>query len=242
MRKYAVLIGCITLLAACDKHDPILPGQRTDIFETKDINILNHHIDRLPESIVDTDTQKCPYTQDSNNVIWQGDKKIFSGFPTNNSVKSTQKPVCSGAYIYAGLTTGELIKVNSKTREIAWIADIYRSSNLTGGASVLDLIAPIVIYDGSVYVGGLGDAFCRVNAETGVKKWCAPIGVAQPFLITDTAAFVVSTDNNLYAIRPTDGAIYWAAGVKKQTAPVYENKTITVGGEKIDAQTGKILQ
>lgn len=241
MRKYAVLIGCLTLLAACSKHDPILPGSRTAIFATKDISILNQDVPNLPLSIDTLAPADCPFTQDSSNIIWNGDKKIFSGFPTSNSVKSAQKPVCSGNYVYAGLTTGELVKVNAKNRKIAWIADIYRPSNLTGGASVLDIIAPIVIHDGAVYVGGLGDAFCRINANSGTKKWCADIGVAKPFIITDTAAFVVGTDNNLYAIRTSDGEIYWRTEIKTQSAPTYENKTITVGGQKIDAKTGKIL-
>lgn len=242
MRKYAVLIGCLSLLAACSKHDPILPGSRTAIFATTDIRILNQDVPNLPLSIDTSAPADCPFTQDSSNIIWNGDKKIFSGFPTSNSVKSAQKPVCSGNYVYAGLTTGELVKVNAKNRKIAWIADIYRPSNLTGGASVLDIIAPIVIHDGAVYVGGLGDAFCRINATSGTKKWCADIGVAKPFIITDTAAFVVGTDNNLYAIRTSDGEIYWRTEIKTQSAPTYANKTITVGGQKIDAKTGKILQ
>ncbi len=241
MRKYVVLAGCLALMA-CDKHDPILPGQRTAIFETENINILNADVPDLPDNVATPQNESCPYTQDSSNVIWHGDKKIFSGFPTNNSVKSTQKPVCSGSYVYAGLTTGELVKVNPRTRKIAWIADIYRSSNLTGGASVLDIVAPIVVKNDAVYVGGMGDAFCRINAKTGVKKWCTPIGVAQPFIITDTAAFVVGTDNKTYAIRTSDGAIYWATAVKKQSAPKYANKTITVGREIINAENGTIAE
>lgn len=242
MRKTAAIITCLALLSACSEHDPILPGTRTAIFEVENLNILNQDIPDLPENITEATKADCPYTQDSSNVIWKGDRKIFSGFPTSNSVKSNQTPVCSGKYVYAGLTTGELVKVNPANKNIVWIADIYRASNMTGGASILDIIAPIVIQDGSVYVGGLGDAYCRINASSGSKKWCLPIGVAVPFITTEKVSFVVATDNYLYAIRNSNGAVYWRTEIKKQSEPTYQDKIITVGKQKINAETGEELK
>lgn len=241
MRKFAFAVSCLALLASCSKHDPILPGDRTSIFDTHRVNVLNTQIDDLPDNIVASATAPCPYRQDSSNIIWDGERKIFSGFSTPNSVQSNQKPICDGKYVYAGLTTGELVKINPKTRVISWIADIYRPSNLTGGASVVDIVAPIVVRNDAVYVGGLGDAFCKIVANSGTKKWCADIGVGVPFIVTDTASFVVSTDGNLYAIRNSDGAAYWRTSVKKQVAPTYADGIITVGRERFDAKTGKII-
>lgn len=242
MRKTAAIISCLALLSACSEHDPILPGTRTAIFEGETIKVLNQTISDLPDNLTKSELEDCPYTQDSSNVVWKGDRKIFSGFPTSNSVKSNQTPVCSGKYVYAGLTTGELVKVNPANKNIVWIADIYRASNMTGGASILDIIAPIVVQGSSVYVGGLGDAYCRINASSGAKKWCLPIGVAVPFITTEKVSFVVATDNYLYAIRNSDGAVYWRTEIKKQSEPTYQDKTITVGKQKINAETGEELK
>ena len=242
MRKIIVITVCLGLLAACTEHDPILPGVRTPVFDTNNITLLNTSIENLPD-VIDTATpDECDYTQDSSNVIWDGDRKIFSGFPTNNSVAGNPKPVCDSGYVYAGLTTGEVVKVAPKSRKIMWIADVFRPSNMTGGASILDIVAPIVVRGNAVYAGGLGDAFCRINKTSGVKKWCLEIGTAQPFIITDNAAFVVATDNNLYAVRTSDGAVYWQTPIDAQVAPKYENKIITVGKQKIDAETGQIIK
>ncbi len=145
MRKYAALLISLGLLGACSKHDPILPGQRTSVFNTDTLKVLDADFENLSDSARDIKSADCPYSQDSANIIWNGDKKIFSGFRTPNSVQSNQKPVCDGNYIYAGLTTGELIKINKNTRHIYWTADIYRASNLTGGAEVLDIVAPVVV-------------------------------------------------------------------------------------------------
>lgn len=241
MRKSVLFwVGTLVALGACSKHDPILPGTRSAIFATNVPVVLNQSITDLPATTVAGDADaNCPYTQDASNVIKNGDRKIFSGFPTPNSVHSNMRPVCSGKYVYAGLTTGEVVKVDTKTRNIVWIADVFRPSNMTGGASVVDIVAPIMLHNGTVYAGGLGDAFCAINATSGVKKWCTYIGTAHPFVITNAAAFVVGTDNNLYAVRMRDGAIYWRAAVNTQSAPTYGDGTVTVGRQKFDAATGQ---
>ena len=239
MRLISFLLCCLFVLCSCDKHDPILPGVRTPIFDTDSIIIHNRTIEKTPESVHVHDNSDCSYTQDKNNVIWDGERKIFSGFPTNNTVSATVRPVCAGKYVYAGLSTGELVKINPKTRQIIWIADIYRPSNMTGGASMVDIIAPIIPYGNAVYAGGLGDAFCRINATSGAKKWCVNIGVSVPFIIADNFAFVVATDNNLYAISLVDGVAYWRTPVREQLAPTYAMGRVHVGAEVFDVSDGK---
>ena len=242
MRKYIIQILCVLSLVACDKHDPILPGTRTAIFDTTQINVKNQDIVDLPESVIVVDNTNCKYTQDSSNVIWNGEKKIFSGFATPNAVASQQTPVCSGKYLYAGLTTGELVKINPDTRQIVWIADIYRASNLTGGATMVDIIAPIIPYKNSVFAGSLGDAFCKINATNGEKQWCINISVSVPFIITEKYAFVLDTNKKLYAIATKNGDVLWQSAVAKTSIPTYENGIISVGKQQINAQNGKIIK
>lgn len=242
MRKTIFLIGTLAVLAACDKHDPILPGVRSDVFDAKSIRVLNEPVPNAPENITPKNIQDCPYTQKSDNTVWDDTRKIFSGFATNNSVESDKAPVCNGGFVYAGLTTGELVKINAKSRRIVWIADVYRQSNMMGGASILDIVAPIQIDDGYVYAGGLGGAFCKISDASGKSAWCVDISVEKPFIITSGVAFVLDTDNNINAIRLRDGAVYWRAPVEKSVAPEYQDKKIIVGREKIDAETGEKIK
>lgn len=239
MRKIAALTAVLILGVGCTKHDPILPGERTTIFEESTPHMVGGVIENLPMGAVAKNDTECPYTQDAANIIWNGEKKIFSGFPTNNSVKSTQLPVCAGKYVIAGLTTGEVIKVNPANRRVEWIADVFRPSNMTGGASVLDIIAPIIIDGDAVYAGGMGEAFCRINLSNGKKRWCTPISVSAPFVIAGPAAFVIGTDGTLNAVRTSDGAIYWQMQIGKCNNISYENQVVKACKTKINAATGE---
>ena len=238
MHKILMIVCGLLILSGCDRHDPILPGTRTPIFETGTVSVLNKTITDVPSQPVVINNSECRYTQDASNVIWDGDRRIFSGFPTKNTVSNTPRPICSGKYIYAGLTTGEVIKLNPTTRQLVWIADIYRPSAMTGGSTMVDIVAPIVPHGKYVYAGGLGDAFCRVSAATGAKTWCLDIGVGVPFVIAGNYAFVVSVDQNLYAVELSTGTVYWRASVEKPVAPTYESGIISVGYEQFSVSTG----
>ncbi len=232
------------LLAACSKTDPVLPGQRENIFGGSALMYYpdTGAIPGLPDNAPVLPAGECECVVDSSNIIWIGEKKIFSGFPTSNYVQCEKQPVCDGDFVYAGLSTGELVKVNQKTRSIAWIADIYRDSNMTGGASMLDIVAPVVVLDNDVYAGGLGDAFCKLSKSSGSKRWCANVATAVAYVVTDPAIFVVGTDNNVYAINNKDGSIYWHAAIKKQSAPTLKDSIITVGKQKFKASTGESVK
>lgn len=241
-KKIFFLIGITMAISACDKHDPILPGVRSSIFETDSINILNTPVPNAPENIAPVEYDDCPYVQKSDNTLWDGERKIFSGFATGNYVSGTRQPICNAGYVYAGLSTGEFVKVNPRNRQIVWIADVYRQSNMTGGASVVDIVAPAQIYKNYVYVGGLGDAFCKISDKTGNSAWCTAISTAHPFIITGETIYLVDTDNHLNALRMRDGAIYWRMAIKKSRAPEYRNKTIVVGSEVFNAETGEQIK
>ena len=229
-------------MSACSKHDPILPGTRYDIFDSSENIVLNQELPDLSDKAKNiSGDENCNYRQDSSNVIWSGDKKIFIGFATDSFVKNNQSPICSGQFLYTGLSTGEVIKINTSNRRVIWASDVFRPNNLTGGASVVDIVAHVGIDGNDVYAGGLGDAFCKLNASNGNKIWCLNISVPTDFIIVDNFAFVVGTDNNLYAVNTDDGTVYWKTEIKKQKTPKYDGERIIVGKEKINYKTGELI-
>ena len=241
MKKNLIFLAALLVLTACDKHDPILPGVRSPIFKTNTMTVLDTPAPEISDNFASSGDETCEYRLDEKNTIWDGERKIFTGFATENSVSGNRQTYCYNGFVYAGLTTGELIKINPKNRQIKWIADIYSPSNMTGGASVLDIVAPVVFDKNDVYVGGLGKAFCKISDQTGKTKWCLDFGVERKFLIGDTVGFVLDTDKNLYAVRLTDGAVYWQNTAKKSVDIEYSDGKILVGRQKFDAKTGELM-
>lgn len=243
MKKIFAIFLCVLVVSSCSKRDPILPGERHDIFDTTDVKVLNKEVPNLSSQEKDIFGNKdCEYKQDSLNNIWRGETKIYTGFVTDSVVKSNQSPICVGQFIYTGLSTGEVVKINTTNKNVVWVADVYRGNNLTGGAAVVDIVAHVGVDKNYVFAGGLGDAFCKLNANSGNKIWCVNISVPVDFIVVDNFAFVVGTDNNLYAINTDNGSIYWRTAVKKQRVPKYDGKNIIVGREKIDYTNGILIK
>lgn len=242
MKKTFLFLSCLFAISACSKHDPILPGVRQDIFDSVDVKVEHQDVPELSGDVKNIyGDEKCDYRQDATNTIWMGDKKIYVGFSTGSVVKSNQSPICVGQYIYTGLATGEVVKINTINNKIVWMADVFRANNLTGGAAVVDIVAHVGVDGKYVLAGGLGDAFCKLDANNGNKIWCVNISVPVDFIMIDNFAFVVGTDNNLYAINTDNGNVYWKSEIKKQITPKYDGKNIIVGRQKINYKNGELI-
>lgn len=241
MKKYfAFLIGVLAV-AGCAEHDPILPGTRVDIFDVARVRVENIDVPQLSNDAKNiSGDAKCNFTQDLSNNIFAGDKKIFSGFPVTNVVRSNQSPICDGGFVYTGLTTGAVIKLNASTGRTVWATDVFRASTMTGGTPVVDIVAHVGLTGGFVYAGGLGDAFCKLDKFSGEKIWCIDISVPVDFIMVDNFIFVVGGNGTLYAVNATSGKIYWATSVGVQVRPKYENDSLTVGGKRINYHNGKV--
>ncbi|MCL2369551.1 MAG: PQQ-like beta-propeller repeat protein [Alphaproteobacteria bacterium] len=243
MKKTSLLFALCSLLfiSACGRNDPILPGERHAIFAGGQ-TILNTSapVGELNWAPVYNATRE--FIQDENNIVWEmrGDAnvRIFSGLPTATRVAGTRKVIQDQHNIYAGLSTGEVVAVNKNTREIVWVRDVFRARAVTGGAPILDIIAPMQLGGECLYVGGIGNAFCRIRRNDGHVFFCVYIGVALPFIITSTTAYVVATDGYLYAINKLNGDIFWRTAVRRQEAPELRGNTIHVGRERFNAITG----
>ena len=191
------LLILIAMLAACTKTDPILPGARVPVFAADVLKIESG----APGNIgADLTPAPCDYRIDGENQIWRGGARIFAGISTESEVAVNKKVVCSGKHIYAGLSTGELVKVDAATRNLAWAADIFAERNPTGGDPFLDIVAAPVVNGGFVYAGGFGGAFCKLRDSDGGKVWCLPIAVAAITRATENYIFVKTTDGRELAV------------------------------------------
>ena len=198
------LLFALLFLGACSTPDPILEGDRSPIFKQDALVVLDEKVLDLGNVLTPTN---CEYAVDANNRIWHGNVRIFSGLPTEAKIKVDKKTACNGKNVYAGLSTGELVKVNATSREMAWAVDIFQPFSPTKNAMFLDIIATPVYHAGFVYAGGLGNQFCKVRDSDGKKIWCLPVAVVAIVKSTDKFHVIKSADGAMYAVS-TDGRVY----------------------------------
>lgn len=194
---------------ACSSRDPILEGARVPVFKKDAPVVLGQKINNMGGEIPE---KKCSYAIDDSNQIWResDNMRIFAGLPTESKIDAPRVVACDGGFVYAGLSTGELVKVNVRTRDLEWTADVFAEHLPTGGPPFLDIIAAPVVNGGFVYAGGLGGAFCKLGDKDGKKIWCLPISVQAVVHSTKNFNFVLSADGDLFAVS-NDGKIYWMA-------------------------------
>ncbi|MDR1697209.1 MAG: PQQ-like beta-propeller repeat protein [Rickettsiales bacterium] len=227
-----------TLLCACSKSDPILPGHREPVFPQSAIKITNRDVpDNVLEFAAPTES---PYIRDADNKIKNDDRTIYTGLPGPVRVGGNHKTAIDGNNVYAGLSTGEAVRVTTGGR-IVWTADIHSRAHM-GGSSVLDISATPVVVGNFVYVGGMGDAFCKLNKNNGNEIWCANIGTAFDFAANADVAIVCGTDNGLYALNAKTGDAYWRTQIDKCGAVKMNGKNINIGREEFSAINGEKLK
>lgn len=194
--RFLILLPLV--LIACAKSDPILEGDRVPIFRSDALTIDPNAPKDFGKLI---DPEKCDFTIDANNQIWRGagetKRRVFAGFPTESHIESNRRPACGGKFVYAGLSTGELVKVNALTRNVEWTADIFADNAPTTASAFLDLTATPVYFGGHIYAGGLGGAFCKVRDKDGSKAWCVPILATDIICATDKFIIVETPGKTL---------------------------------------------
>jgi len=206
--KIFSILAALSALAACGgSKDPVLPGDRAPIFKSGDLKVLDKDPGDLGAAL---ESEKCDYRIDGANMIWSGGERIFAGLPTESEIAVNKDVICRRNFIYAGLSTGELVKVNAKTRRMEWAADIFAARLPTGGYPFMDIIAAPIYNKGFVYAGGLGGAFCKVRDSDGKKIWCIPISVQSTICATEKFNVIRSASGETFVI-DTGGRIYGGA-------------------------------
>ncbi|MDR0319549.1 MAG: PQQ-like beta-propeller repeat protein [Rickettsiales bacterium] len=212
--SFGIILIFALALGACDKKDPILPGDRIPVFEAgaklkeSKVGVL----DLLPPTgskAADSPARgELDYIMSDENVLTRkaDGKIIFRGFPTATKAGPAAAPITSGGYIYAGLSTGEVIKINKATGEILWTIDLGSRSLITGGSQIADISA-MRLDGGNLFVSSIGGIFAKIDAAAGRAIWTAPIGTGHGIFISGRALAIIDLDGDLAVLDARDGAL-----------------------------------
>jgi outer membrane protein assembly factor BamB len=160
--------------------------------------------------------------------------RVSIGQGSSNKARLGAGPVVGGGKIYTMDTDGNVRAISPQNGATLWQTRVRGE-----GASSETLFGGGVSYDsGRVYATNGAGFAAALNAETGASIWqVRPGGPLRgaPTIANDNV-YVVSQDNQLYALNPADGSLRWTgagtvelAGVFGSAAPAAAQGTVVAG-------------
>jgi outer membrane protein assembly factor BamB len=173
---------------------------------------------------------------------------IEIGEGSSNRGGLAASPVVAGGRIYTIDTLAVVRSFDAETGARVWEAGVGKPEDRRGGVNFLNgeptgnrilLYGGGVSFDnGRVYAtSGIGDV-AALDAATGAEIWRVRPGgpLRGAPTVANENVYVVSQDNQLYALNPADGAVRWSeagaaelAGVFGTAAPSAAQGTVVVG-------------
>lgn len=156
-------------------------------------------------------------------------------------VRLAEAPIVANGRVYTVDTTATLRAYDADTGRVAWSARVGDPKDFTGGRSWWNgeftgnsgtLFGGGVSYsNGRLFAtNGLGDAVA-FDAATGAQIWRVRPGgpLRGAPTVANDLIYVVSHDNQLFALNAADGALRWTGGGTLEVAGVFGNATPAVG-------------
>lgn len=174
--------------------------------------------------------------------------EIDAGAKTTSRIRLAASPVVGDGRIYVVDTMAKLRAFNSTNGKLVWQKQIGDAKDVRGGMSLWSgeyshnsgaLFGGGASYDnGRIYAtNGLGD-IAAFKADTGEQLWkVRPGGPLRgtPSVANDNV-YIVTQDNQLFALNPADGKIRWnqsgsleLAGIFGAAAPAAAQGSVVVG-------------
>ncbi|MDA0367914.1 MAG: PQQ-binding-like beta-propeller repeat protein [Proteobacteria bacterium] len=264
MGRAGLLAVAGVTLAACGLFSgyvaPPLPGERISVLSLEQTLVPDPGIQdlevRLPRPVVNAEwTQSGGSATKAMHHLAIGEAparrwRTSIGAGSNRDRRLTAPPVISGGLIYAMDASGQVGAFDASSGDRRWRFDVVpskeRSGALGGGLAVVGETLFITT--------GYGDVI-TLTAATGAPIWRAPLNVplASPPTVSGGLLFVVSNDNQTFALRVEDGSAVWnhvgiaeTAGLVGAGSPATANGVVVVpysSGELVAlrADNGQVL-
>lgn len=214
----------LTMLAACQEPEEILPGQREDIREGLSFGVENQsRALSLPAQ-----TANAAWPQGHGNERHRTAHPALSAAPQlawsadigagdSRKQRITAAPVSGGGRIYT-LDSGAKVSAVSPSGGLLWQRDLLRANDSadegTGGG--------LAYHDGVVYISSGFGLLTALDAATGEQVWQQKLnatGSGQP-AVHDGLVYLVAGGETGWAVKAKDGRIAWTISASPSPANV----------------------
>ncbi len=218
-------------IPAADKRVSILEFEKKIQFDLENHQIVvdfpepNHNLD-WPLAWRDQSHYQGHLFAGIDQTVWK--EKIFD---QKRAVRFNAQPVIQNEKIFVFDTYQSIKSIHAKTGELIWKANIYNqkkhAEKTVGGG--------IGVHQDAVLVStGIG-SIIRLNAQNGEEVWRKEFG--KPFksspIIADQRVYVISNDNEIFALSLDTGENLWSWSALPETARVMSAPAVAVKNEVV---------
>jgi outer membrane protein assembly factor BamB len=188
------------------------------------------------------DSKVVALSRDDGHQLW-----AYQATQVATSILGSPAPAYAQGIVVAGFGSGEIAAVRAESGAIIWTDGL---GIVEGKASLVDFLAirgEPVIYNGQVYVTGLGGLTIAADLLTGRRVWERRAASGNTPYIAGDWMYMITTDQEIGAVNVNDARISWVADLPRWVNPEKKKDTITwygpvlAGGRLIVLGTSNLM-
>ncbi len=188
--------------------------------------------------------------QSDGSVAW-----TYAGIEETAGLLSAANPAISGNRVIVPFSSGEIMAIDIKSGEPAWIDGVSRGFRTLALSGLADVSASPVVSGSTVYATGVAGRTVAVDARTGQRRWEQDLGSVHTPVVSGSALFMVDLDDRMVALNLKNGDTLWATALprpeqkkKRRTwaGPILANGALVAFSSDgqiaiVDAASGKTM-
>lgn len=186
-------------------------------------------------------------------ILWrqQGDQ-------TTAGLLGAPSPAVIGTTVIVTYSSGDVMALRAENGEESWSDNVTGMSTQRGVTKLSDIRGLPVVDNDKVIVANASNRSMVIDLRTGERVWQREIGSLNTPWVAGGFVFMLTTQNDLVALKQDDGKMRWATGLERfndddRDDPVIWSGPILAGGRlivvgsnekmiELDPSTGKILR
>ncbi|WP_338109931.1 PQQ-binding-like beta-propeller repeat protein [Roseibium polysiphoniae] len=134
----------------------------------------------------------------------------YVGIEETAGVLSSASPAISGNRVVVPFSSGEIMALDIKTGEPAWIDGVARGFRTLAVSGLADVSASPIVSGNTVYATGVAGRTIASNLKSGERLWEQDLGSVHTPVVSGNALFMIDLDDRMVALDRKTGETLWA--------------------------------
>lgn len=125
------------------------------------------------------------------------------------TLRGTSAPRIAGGYFVDGFGSGRIAAIDGRSGAVEWEATVATPSGRSELERMVDVDAPPVVANGTVYAAAYQGRTIAVDLDTGDTRWSREIPAHAGLAVAGGTVYVVDSEDRLWALDARGGDTLW---------------------------------